>query len=80
MSADIGDLDPRTDYKLVVWSTSTTTPSVDVCLEEGPTCVAPYDLTVISAVTDTATLAFTPGETSQDTFNILVFRSRIREC
>jgi hypothetical protein len=74
-SADIGDLDPRTDYKLVVWSTSTTTPSVDVCLEEGPTCVAPFDLTVVSAVSDTATVAFTPGETSQDTFNILVFNS-----
>ncbi len=74
-SADLGDLDARTDYKMVVWSTSTATPSVNVCVEEGPDCVAPYDLELISAITDTAVLSWTPGENFQNNFNILIFNS-----
>ncbi len=72
-SADLGDLDARTDYKLVVWSSSRATPSVDICLEEGPDCVAPYDLELISAVVDNAIISWTPGETFQTTFNVLIF-------
>ena len=72
-ATEIGQLNFRNFYKLVVWDDSGQLTSANICVENGPTCPTPINLGTVSAASTSAQLTWTPGDATQNLFNVTVF-------
>jgi hypothetical protein len=70
---EIGQLNFRDFYKLVVWDDSGQLTSANICVEDGPTCPTPFDLGITNVQPTEADFFWTSGSTSQTSFDVAVF-------
>ncbi|PPK96734.1 putative secreted protein (Por secretion system target) [Nonlabens xylanidelens] len=69
----ITGLTPGSIYKLVMWKDSTTaglTGTTDICIQEGPTCLSPNNLSVSNITTNTAMLSWVSGGSGEASWDV----------
>ncbi|ARN78496.1 hypothetical protein BST97_11135 [Nonlabens spongiae] len=69
---EVGQLNFRDDYKLVVWDDSGALTSTNICIEDGPSCPTPIDLGITNVTPTTADFIWTPGSSNQTSFDVVV--------
>ncbi|MGB3590267.1 MAG: choice-of-anchor J domain-containing protein [Nonlabens sp.] len=70
---EVGNLESRSEYRIVFWDETESLTTATVCLLEGPSCLQPFDLVVDNINTTTADFSWTPGEDTQTAFDVIVF-------